>query len=121
MDEFTASIGAVTLVPLADGKRFRLLYPVEYRYGDSVWVVPAGTVTDFASIPGIGRVFLPKWGLYGWAAIWHDYAYAGNTRLSRLEIDRTFLRFMKVRDAPLWQQVLIYASVRAFGWMFFNK
>lgn len=121
MPEFTASIGNVTLVPLPDGRRFQLLYPVQYVYGDQAWTVPAGVTTDFASIPGIGRIFLPKWGLYGWAAIWHDWAYAGHTDLSRHEIDRTFLRFMKVRDVPSWQQFFIYTAVRAFGWMFFKK
>lgn len=122
MPPFTASIGNVTLVPLPDGRRFHLLYPVEYRYGELSWVVPAAATTDFASIPGIGRLFLPKWGMYGWSAIWHDWAYSkAGPDMTRKEIDDMFLAFMKVNNTPIHEQFLIYYSVRMFGWMFFKK
>ena len=123
MTAFNASIGYVTLDPLQDGKRFRLVEAVCYDYGDRHYVVPKGFTTDFASIPGIGRIFLPRWGLYGWGAILHDYLYAKNGPIgvSRKEADRMFLVFMKLRDTPIWQMLTIYYSVRLFGWMFFRK
>lgn len=122
MPPFVASIGDIVLIPLEDGKRFVLAEDVLFRYGDSGWNVPAGVITDFASIPGIGRIFLGKWGRYGPASIWHDWAYSkAGPSSSRKEIDTTFLKFMKVSDTPIHEQFLIYYSVRAFGWLFFKK
>lgn len=122
MSPFVASIGDIILSPLPDGQRFELVSPVPYRYGDQTWEVPAGVKTDFASIPGVGRIFLPKWGKYGWAAIWHDWAYStAGPDVNRKEIDELFLAFMKVTNTPIHEQFLIYYSVRLFGWMFFKK
>lgn len=123
MSGFNVHIGCVKLDPLADGKRFRLIDAVSYDYGLQHFVVPAGFVTDFASIPGIGRMFLPKWGRYGWAAILHDYLYSSACPelVSRKEADRMFKTFMKVRDTPLIHTWIIYTAVRLFGWLFYRK
>ena len=120
--KFTTIISAVYLEPMYDGKRFRLTKGVLYQYGDRTWIVPAGTTTDFASIPGIGRLFLPKWGRYGWAAILHDFLYSRQgPDIDRKTADEIFLAFMKVRGVNLVHMALIYLSVRAFGWMFFKQ
>lgn len=124
MTAFAASISYLKLDPLRDGRTFRLIESVTFTHGDFRCRVPAGFETDFASIPGIGRIFLPKWGKYGWAAILHDFLYSnhpGARGVSRKEADRLLMVFMKLRDTPLIQAFAIWASVRAFGWMFYRK
>lgn len=119
---FAARISKTVLEPLPDGKRFKLARAIHYEIEGQSWVVPPGTTTDFASIPGIGRLFLPKWGRYGWAAILHDFLYSKQgPDIERREADRVFLAFMKVRGVNLVHMALIYLSVRAFGWMFFKQ
>lgn len=117
-----ARISYVTLDPQKDGKSFKLCEDVIYQYDSESWKVPAGTSTDFASIPWFGRWLLPKWGRYGWAAILHDFLYSNTgPDYTRKRCDNLFLLFMKLRNTPLWQMFFIYWSVRLFGWMFFKK
>ncbi len=62
---------------LPSGKRFRLHHEFTYlwQWGlRSVRItVPAGAVTDFASIPRFARMLIPKLGRYNKAAVIHDY------------------------------------------------
>jgi len=77
-------------------------------------VVPSGFLTDLASIPRLFWNILPPFGKYTRAAVIHDFLY--RTRIcSRKTADRTLLAGMKLCGVPLWQRVLIYGNVRAFG------
>ncbi len=115
MSRFTDSL---IVSPLSDGRTWIILRPFGYDIGragsgDTV-EVKIGFMTDFASIPRLFWIVLPRWGKYGNAAVVHDWLYWKQTR-SRKESDRIMLEGMKVLRVPKWQKYPIYIAVRAFG------
>ena len=102
------------------GRTFRLTAPFEYE-GCGIWVcVPAGSLTDFASIPRILHALIDPFGPYAKAAVVHDFMYRTGCR-SRAVADAIFLEGMIKCGVPNWQRQLIYLSVRLFGWMSYQK
>lgn len=95
---------------------------LEYHVGsadsDVVICVPAGFVTDFASIPfGIRNLF-PPMGPWSRPAIIHDYLYdtgGEGGRFTRLEADRIFAEALEVVGVPAWRRALMYRAVRIGG------
>src|SRR5581483_11550278 len=63
--------------PFNDGNDWVVVRPFTYTIGQTTYriTVPAGFVTDFASIPAPMRGFLSPTGQEGRAAIIHDYLY----------------------------------------------
>lgn len=118
----------------------RLIDALEYHVGHAesveVITVPAGFVTDFASIPrGLWNIF-PPLGPWSRAAIIHDFLYAtkGTGRWApegqaptrwisapwdykRDQADGIFREAMGVLEPPVpgWRRTLMYQAVRAFG------
>lgn len=88
---------------------------------DKYVVVPKGFLTDGASVPRVFWSIFPPWGVYGQAAIIHDYLLEtkrltrdGNSPPPELlpqEIDKIFYGAMKVAGTPVWKRSLIYAAV----------
>ncbi len=70
MSRFTR---ALVVSPLADGKTWVLVEPFAYDVGElgsgDTIEVRRGFMTDFASIPRLFWIALPKWGKYGNAAV----------------------------------------------------
>jgi hypothetical protein len=107
--------------------------PLDLRYRDGrVWellvgfayehplvgriVVPAGFLTDFASIPRVFWRLLPPVGRYGKAAVVHDYLYrTGCHPCSRPLADRVFLDAMRDLGVSWPVRRVMWAAVRAFG------
>ena len=115
MSQFT---DALVVSPLADGKTWVLIQPFGYEVGaegsgDAV-DVSIGFMTDFASIPRIFWVVLPKWGKYGNAAVVHDWLYWSQDRI-RADADQIMFEAMGVLAVPDWKRYAIYWAVRAFG------
>ena len=115
MSSFTETL---IVSPMSDGKTWVLRRAFKYDIGeegsgDSVKVVP-GFMTDFASIPRLFWIILPKWGKYGNAAVVHDWIYWIQTR-TRKEADDIMREGMEVLGVPRWQRVFIYYAVRWFG------
>src|SRR5688500_13813630 len=80
---------------LGDGEHFMLLAPLVYRADDSrVFTIPAGFVTDFASIPRVMWVRYPKSGPWNKAAVLHDWLYVQNG-VTRSEADGLFKEAME--------------------------
>ena len=105
-----------SFVHTADGKHWILQTPMVYRVGttrDSV-IVPAGFVTDRASIPYIAQWLIPKDGRHTLPAVVHDYLYWTRT-CSQAEADRLFLHAMVETRSPPWRRNLIYKAVARFG------
>ena len=76
--------------------------------------VPAGFITDFASIPrGLWNLFPPT-GKYGKAAVIHDYLYR-NTVVDRLQCDQVFLEAMECLEVNWFARRIMYRAVRIFG------
>lgn len=98
--------------------RWMVLAPFEYHVGSfpsaTVITVPAGTVTDLASVPRVLWAVFPPHGRWAKAAIIHDYLYGHGIR-DKTFADRTFLEAMVVLGVPQWQRRLMYHAVRLFG------
>lgn len=89
---------------------------VEHKY-ESLHVsvtVPAGTPTDFASVPWPLTVIYPNVGPYARAALFHDQLYRQQT-CSRRTADSIFLDIMLHDHTPKWQAYPIYWAVRIGG------
>jgi len=115
MSSFTTPL---VVEPLKDGRRWRLVEPFEFYFDDEdgrkIIKVPAGFVTDFASVPRIFWNILPPWGKYGKAAVVHDFCY-GTGCYSRKKCDRIFYKGMQVLGVPWWKRKIMYWAVRLFG------
>lgn len=109
----------------------QLLAPLEYRVGHAdspvVIVVPAGYVTDFASIPRLAWTLIgPPLGRHARAAIVHDWLYDTNGdwgRFSREQSDEIFLEAMEVLNVPALKRSIMFRAVRlggASGWLGVN-
>jgi hypothetical protein len=82
--------------------------------------VPKDFETDFASIPRIFWSIMPPVGRYSKAAVLHDYLYH-LPNCSRFLADALFREAMKQLGVSLWKRLVIFYSVRFFGWMFKTK
>jgi len=105
-----------------------------YRTGsdkDEVIAVPAGFVTDLASIPRAVWSFFPPDGPWVKGAVIHDFLYftqgdgewygrVGITRAkpySRAEADHILREAMADRGIGAWAQFVIWSAVRLGGWI----
>ncbi|HFG9433729.1 TPA: DUF1353 domain-containing protein [Salmonella enterica subsp. enterica serovar Cotham] len=103
--------------------KWRVYEPFEFYLSDDnsdVIEVPAGFVTDLASIPRIFWTLLPPDGKYAKSAIIHDYLYDNALRTKR-EADRIFLDGMTVLGVPKWKRIVMYLAVRWFGRGMYGK
>lgn len=99
-----------------DVRLFKLLFMFRYRSSLGVVTVPAGFVTDGASIPGIFWSILGPFGPYFQAAIVHDYLYSElNLSITRDVADHIFKEAMWNTGLDWPRRELIYRAVRLFG------
>ncbi len=89
--------------------------------------IEAGFDTDYASVPRIFWSIYPPDGTYTEAAVIHDALYfyqtAGLNRpaIKRGEADAVFLEAMTALGVPWLRRRIIYAAVRAGGWVAWNR
>lgn len=102
--------------PSGNNRAFVLLEPMNYEVGSTgIFInVPAGFVTDYASVPS------PLWGLYSpheqysRAAVVHDYLY-WTQYCTRLQADNLFMIAMKESDVNALTREAVYSGVRLSG------
>jgi hypothetical protein len=97
----------------ADGRQWQLWEPLGFAFGQprTLVEVPAGFVTDFASIPRVLWEILPPQGRYSSSAVMHDYLYW--TQLcSKDEADLALLYAMEEQQVPLATRRAVYLGVR---------
>lgn len=96
------------------------------RIIDNQIEVPAGFVTDLASIPVFFKRVIGTNGNHRLAAVIHDYIYSkkGNIEwlpaITRKTADEIFFEAMKLADVPAWQRHAMYRAVRMAGWAFWK-
>lgn len=83
-------------------------------------IVPRGFITDLASIPRPFRGVFNVNGLLRAPAVLHDWLYCSQ-RYSRSEADAIFLEAMEARGMAKASRYTVYALVRTFGWVYYNK
>ncbi|EDV9907329.1 DUF1353 domain-containing protein [Salmonella enterica subsp. enterica] len=105
------------ILEMLDHFLWRVYEPFAFYLSDDesdVIEVPAGFVTDLASVPRIFWTLLPPDGKYAKAAIIHDYLY-DNALRTKKEADLIFLDGMAVLGVPKWKRIVMYLAVRWFG------
>lgn len=90
----------------------RLIYQIDNS--TNTIVVPAGFVSDFASIPRVFYSIYRPTGRYQWAAVVHDYLYWEQTT-SREEADNILLHAMQESGVSRVDRDVIYYAVRLGG------
>jgi len=100
-----------------DAERWRLTALLAFCSAkhDSMIIVPAGTVTDFASVPRMPLAFWLFAGVGQAAAVVHDWLYRVDTSVSREVADEIFLEAMEACGVSAWRRYPMYWAVRAFG------
>ena len=121
-----------------DGRTFLVEEPftliIDNIYSSSII---KGFRTDLASVPRIGRIFIAKTGKQNQPAVVHDKLYKdqyltkkvlgnGNYeevkhRITRARADKIFLDAMKIKGVSYVKRKSMYLTVRAGGWMYWNK
>ena len=76
--------------------------------------VPAGFVTDFASVPRVPIAFLLAGDTASKPACVHDYLYATGA-LPRDVADAVLREAALIDGVPSWRAAILWAGVRAFG------
>ena len=112
-----SSITPVPTVSFTDHQHAMLFDDLEYEVnttGEKI-IVPAGFVTDYASIPLSVRQYFEVGGqAYQYPAIVHDWLYWSQTT-TREEADRIFDEAMKDSGVGSVKRSTIWAAVRAGG------
>ncbi|HHX9832721.1 TPA: DUF1353 domain-containing protein [Salmonella enterica subsp. enterica] len=111
------------ILEMLDHYLWRIHEPFEFYLSDDnsdVISVPAGFITDLASVPRIFWTFMPPDGKYAKAAIIHDYLY-DNALRTKKEADRIFLDGMTVLGVPKWKRIVLYLAVSIFGRGHYSK
>ena len=101
-----------------DGRSMTLLH--EFRYTDPegiVWVAPAGSVVDGASIPRTLWTLMggPFEGRYRNASVLHDVAYTIQNRPPK-DADRMFYHAMRCSGVGAVEAKTMYYALLRFGW-----
>lgn len=110
-------------------------YWIDKLHVGDVITVPKGATTDFASIPRIFWSIYPPYGLYGKAAIIHDYLYRNGgyinikedglpifmKNFTRIECDEIFLDGMECLGVNKFTRYAMYRMVRWFGKNSYNS
>ena len=109
-------------VRYVDERQFKLLEPFAYINSPVKIVVPAGFITDGASIPkAVWSIVGSPWtGKYVYATIPHDWGYTTQT-MTRREVDDIFNEGMRILGVSWWKRKLMYRCVRMFAWVCWNK
>jgi len=88
-------------------------------------IVPAGFVSDGASIPWVAQWLIPKEGKWNRPAIVHDYLYQtgkiGDWIINQRIADAIYLGLMECREVPAWNRKTQYRILRMFGNIQWNK
>lgn len=80
--------------------------------------IPAGFVTDFATVPRVLQWLVPTYGGYTRAAVLHDYLIEHELsrerpRLTSRDVDGLFRRVMREEGVPWPRRWVMWAAVRA--------
>lgn len=95
----------------------RLWAPTErvvVQYHGLSLVVPAGRVTDFASVPRPVQWLLSERSIYSYAAVIHDWLYFLGL-FSRPVCDAVFLELLKAGGVGAFDRWAMYLTVRVCG------
>lgn len=121
MSKFLSELCVENASAMDDGN-WRLTAPLVYQsdVAGMTFTVPAGFVTNYASVP---RVFL-AYEMFGntanEAAVVHDFAYTAPSPVARSVADAVFREAAILTGVPKWKADAMYEGVRLFGESHYN-
>lgn len=103
-------------VEAVDDTHWRLLESFTYdsEVAKARITVPAGFVTDFASVPRLPLAFLLTGDTAHMAAVVHDFLYSIKI-FPRETADAVFYEAMRATGVPAWRAYLMWLGVRVGG------
>ncbi len=105
---------AKVVVEQVDDTTWQVKQSFTYSGARESFTIPAGMITDFASIPRVFAWYLPRYGRYTRAAILHDHlwemAHAG--QIDYVDADGTFRQAMLALGVPFLHRWAMWAAVR---------
>lgn len=107
-----------TVTPFVDYEDWYLVRDLTYPIldSDSEITVPAGFVTDYASVPHALCLLLPKDGRYSRPAIIHDFLYwSGDAVCTREQADQIMYLAMAEQGVDCNTRNEIYGALATFG------
>jgi hypothetical protein len=116
----TRRLSPTVLMPFADMRTFAVYRPIKWEPPSAskgefeAITVPRGFVTDLASVPEYFWWALPPSGLYGHAAILHDWLY-WEQGVPRATADKVFDVAMDEMHVTLPLRKAMWAAVRIYG------
>lgn len=118
--EYSSTFTSPAVLEVLDDWEFRLVLPFEFYEGSrenpsAVYCVPAGFVTDLASVPRWMWSFLQPTGRYTKAAILHDWLIKPDSGVIRADADRIFYEAMQVLGVHPSLAWLMYRAVRLYS------
>ena len=97
------------------GHGFRVSRSLVGHWRGKRLVVPAGMVTDLASIPRLFRSVVPQVADHLIPALFHDAACEGLLGLTRAEADQMFLDFMEASGVGRVRRYAMFSAVRGYA------
>ena len=120
MSQFTTPL----VVKKIGKQKWKLLESFEYHVkkypSKEIIKVPAGFITDFASVPKIFQHIIKPDGKHSKADVIHDYCYVTGI-YSKFKADRIFLEAMKVLHVKFWKRQVMFYAVLLFGFVAWYK
>lgn len=98
-----------------DDSTWTVVDPLVYRGKRQTFVVPAGSVTDFATVPRVVVWLIPRFGRYTLPAILHDWLVTEGLEqrlLTSRDADGIFRRSMRELGVPVVRRWLMWTGVR---------
>lgn len=103
---------------LPEGRKGFLYSDFKVLFNDVIHTVPAGFITDFASIPKVAWSYAGPMGKYTYAAVIHDYYYVKGGHLlapTKKDADKLFFNMIRTLGIRWSKAKVMYYSVRMFG------
>lgn len=97
-----------------------LIAPLKWARSGVKLTVPAGFITDLASLPRLVRPVLDRNGLSRRPAVLHDWLYCSKQG-SRADADRLFRKALKAEGMGRLARWSMYIGVRAGGWIYWKS
>jgi hypothetical protein len=99
----------------ASDQLWEVVEPLVYRGRRDTFVVPAGFLTDFATVPRVVVWLIPRFGRYTLAAVLHDWLITegiARGEVSSRDADGLFRRMLRELGVPPVRHWLMWTGVR---------
>jgi hypothetical protein len=115
MSKFLTDLKMENATPRDDGL-WRLTAPLVYQsdVAKMTFTVPAGFITDLASVPRIPIAYLLAGGTSNEASVVHDFIYSTHP-VARATADAVLKEASLLTGVPKWRAWLMWAGVRVGG------